>query len=151
MTPQPDAPVQQQSWFTRNWKWVIPLGCLVPMLCCGSFITATYFGISSMIEHSVAFKDAMTLAGSNSEVENTLGTPLKAGMGVTGTIKENNGTGMADFRVPLSGPKGKGTLHVVAAALKPDQWVLSEAELNVEGGARIDLLQGDARAPDTDE
>ncbi len=151
MTPQPDAPVQQQSWFARNWKWVIPIGCLVPMLCCGSFVAATYFGISSMIEHSTAFKDAMVLAGSNSEVERLLGTPLKAGMGVTGKISESNGTGSADFRVPISGPKGKGTLHVVAAALKPDQWVLSEAEISLPGGQSIDLLEQAAPAPDADD
>lgn len=35
MTPQP--PPAQQSWFGRNWKWLVGLGCLGSLLCCGGF------------------------------------------------------------------------------------------------------------------
>ena len=28
----------QPSWFSRNWKWLAGLGCVVPLLCCGSLM-----------------------------------------------------------------------------------------------------------------
>ena len=38
MTPQGQLPPNQPGWFSRNWKWLIALAVLVPMLCCGSLI-----------------------------------------------------------------------------------------------------------------
>lgn len=40
MTPQGQdggAPAQL-SWFSRNWKWLLVLALLVPLLCCGSLM-----------------------------------------------------------------------------------------------------------------
>jgi hypothetical protein len=37
MTPQGQVgapPPQQPGWFSRNWKWVVLLGCVLPTTCC---------------------------------------------------------------------------------------------------------------------
>lgn len=35
MTPQGQVGgAPQQSWFSKNWKWLVGLGCGVPVLCC---------------------------------------------------------------------------------------------------------------------
>lgn len=34
MTPQEQVGAPQQSWFNKNWKWLVGLGCVVPMICC---------------------------------------------------------------------------------------------------------------------
>jgi hypothetical protein len=35
MTPQPNAPASQPSWFSQNWKLLAGLGCLLAVMCCG--------------------------------------------------------------------------------------------------------------------
>ena len=39
MQPPPPPPPPQQpprrSWWSRNWKWALPVGCLLPVLLCG--------------------------------------------------------------------------------------------------------------------
>jgi hypothetical protein len=37
MTPQPNAPPSQPSWFSQNWKWLAGGGCLLALMCCGLF------------------------------------------------------------------------------------------------------------------
>ena len=39
--PPPQYMQPQRSWWSRNWKWVVPVGCLVvllPILALGGFI-----------------------------------------------------------------------------------------------------------------
>ncbi len=36
MTPQEQVGSPQQSWFSKNWKWLVGLGCVVPVVCCMS-------------------------------------------------------------------------------------------------------------------
>lgn len=45
MTPQgqqPGAPAPQPGWFSRNWKWLVGVGCLGVAGCCGVFTVAGY-------------------------------------------------------------------------------------------------------------
>jgi hypothetical protein len=35
---------QAQGWFAKNWKWLIPVGCVVPLLCCGSLTVLGLLG-----------------------------------------------------------------------------------------------------------
>ena len=148
--PQPDGPpVAPQSWWSRNWKWVVPVGCLVPMLCCFSFVGATYFGVTKVIEGSPAFTEAFARASDNPDVQATLGTPLSPGFGLSGEVKENGNGGNANFSVPLEGPKGKGTLHVEAKRIN-GRWNFSRIDVDA-GGKSIDVLQGAADVPDGDE
>jgi hypothetical protein len=45
MTPQGQAgaPAPQPGWFSRNWKWLVGVGCLGALGCCGVFSAAAYF------------------------------------------------------------------------------------------------------------
>lgn len=148
MTPNPAAPAAPQGWFSRNWKWLVPVGCLVPMLCCGTFGAVTYFGASKMIQSSGVFTTALMKASANKDVQATLGTPLTPGLGMNGGFEEKNGRGTADFSMPLEGPKGKGTL-VVKATGAGGEWTYETLEIEA-GGKRINLLEGEAPAPSRD-
>jgi hypothetical protein len=151
MTPNANVapPAQQPGWFSRNWKWFLPVGCLVPMLCCGTFGAVTYLGVSKLITESPVFKLALEKAEKNPEVATTLGTPLHAGFGVSGSLNETNGDGNADFSIPLEGPKGKGSL-VVRATGRNGKW--DYATLQVEaGGKTIELLNDEPIIPPNDE
>ncbi|MBL8909070.1 MAG: hypothetical protein JNM17_00065 [Archangium sp.] len=145
MTPELNAPVRQASWWNRNWKWVVPVGCLGPVICCLSFAGFMYFGVSKVIQGSGAYTTALARAASNRDVQDALGAPLTPGMGIQGSIKENNGTGNADFTAPIEGPKGKGTLRVVATG-RGGKWDFSVMEVEVNGKT-INLLK-DGPNPD---
>lgn len=144
MTPNPNAPVQQPGWFSRNWKWLVPVGCLVPLMCCGVFGVGAYFTASKMIEGSPAFAEAFSRASQNPEVTAALGAPLTPGFGMSGEIKETNGSGTANFSVPLNGPKGSGSLHVEARR-SAGQWNFQAITVEA-GGKTIDVLGAQEKA-----
>ena len=69
-----------------------------------------------------------------------LGAPIEEGLLVMGNINLSGSSGEADLTIPLSGPKGNGTLYVVARK-SAGQWTFSQLVLVVsESGDRIDLL-----------
>ena len=147
MTPNPEAPMQQPSWFSRNWKWLLPVGCLVPLLCCGSFAGFTAFTVAATMKSSVAFTEGLSRASANEEVRAALGTPIEASGFPMGSVNSTNGRGTADVTVGLTGPKGKGTLHVSARSTGPGKWEFDVIDVDVEGGATINVLGDTQEAP----
>lgn len=145
MNPNPNAPVQQPNWFSRNWKWLLPVGCLVPLTCCGVFGIGTYLGVSKIIQSSGAYMGAIAEVNANPDVDKEIGTPVTPGMGMSGEVKENNGMGTADFTTPIEGPKGKGSLRVVATG-KNGQWTYTVLEVTANGKT-IDVLKPEPERP----
>lgn len=140
----PQAPMQPQgSWFSRNWKWLVPVGCLVPLLCCGGIGGVAYFAASTMIKGSPAFTQAFAKASQNDEVKEALGSPLTPGLGMSGSMKETSGKGNAEFSVPLSGPKGSGSLNVTARS-SGGVWKFQRIEVEA-GGKTIDVLASEPK------
>ena len=139
MTPNPNAPVQQPNWFSRNWKWLLPVGCMVPIMCCGSFMAVTYFTVAKVIQSSSAFTQARAEVNTDPQVEAELGVPVAPGFGISGNLNEKNGIGEADFSVPIEGKKGKGDLHVVATG-KNGHWTYTTIEVSTNGKT-IDVLK----------
>lgn len=147
MTPQGQTggPAQQPGWFSRNWKWVAALGCLLPMTCCGIFGAATYFGVRKVIEGTPVFAEAIEKANANAEVTGALGSPVTPGFMLQGSVKQSGNTGTADFTIPLEGPKGKGSLEV-SATLHGSAWTFQTLNADV-GGKTVDLLAGEGVQP----
>lgn len=143
MTPQGQmgAPAQQPGWFSRNWKWLVPVGCGLPLMCCGIFSAVTYFGVSKVIQGTPVFAEALEKANTNPEVTAALGSPVTPGMMLNGSVKQSGNTGTADFTIPLKGPKGEGSLQV-SATMKGGKWTFDTLTADV-GGKSIDLLAGE--------
>jgi hypothetical protein len=129
----------RKNWWDRNWKWFVPTGCLSILILFGLFIAAIFFGVTSMINDSDAYKGAMTQAQHNKLVIEKLGSPIESDGITSGSININNNTGNCDLKIPIKGPKGKGTLFVVAK--KKVSWKYSELSVYVDAtGDEIDLL-----------
>jgi Cytochrome oxidase complex assembly protein 1 len=141
MTPNAQAPMQQPSWFSRNWKWLLPVGCLVPMVCCGVFGIGTYFAATQMIKSSGAYVGALASVNDDAEVAAALGTPVTPGLAMSGSVKTENNRGSADFTVPVEGSKAKGSLHVVGASTGAGPWVYSTISITTADGKTIDVLR----------
>jgi cytochrome oxidase complex assembly protein 1 len=129
-------PNQRKSWLGRYWIWL-----LVVVLLCGALFV---FGIFSLIigamRGSDVAKEAVARAQSNSLVAQRLGAPISEGWFVSGSINVSTGSGDADLTVPISGPKGKGTVYVKALKTA-GRWDYSLMQAAIDGsGDRIDLL-----------
>jgi|ERR1700722_2517682 len=137
MPPYPLQPVPiRKGWLEQNPRWKIPLGCLILVLLVGGFIALLLTSFHS----SDAYNQAMARAAADPQVRAQVGEPIQPGWLISGQLKVNGSTGSADFSIPVSGPRGKGTIRVVA--VKSDGvWRFTTLLVNVEGAsAPIDLL-----------
>jgi hypothetical protein len=129
-------PNQRKSWLGRNWKWL-----LATVFVCGLvFVVGIIALIMGAMRSSDVAKEAVARARSNPLVVQRLGAPISEGWLVGGSINVSTGSGDADLSVPISGPKGKGTVYVTAQKTA-GMWAYSLMQAAIEGSSeRIDLL-----------
>lgn len=142
---QPPAP--PRSWWSRNWKWVVPVGCLLPILALGGFLTAILAIVFGSLRSTDVYKETLDSARSHPAVVEALGQPVEDGWFMSGNIETTGPSGSADIAIPVHGPKGEGKLYAVAVK-SADRWEYQTLEVAVEGrDGRIDLLQAEAEEP----
>jgi hypothetical protein len=139
-------PKQRRSWLGRNW-WKLLAGAF---LCLILFVGGIVTLIVGAIRGSDVAKEAVARAQSNALVTQRLGNPIGEGWFVGGSINVNSGTGDANLSVPISGPKGKGTVYVTAQKTA-GTWGYSVMVATIEGSSdKIDLLaNATAAAPES--
>ncbi len=128
-----------RSWWSRHWKWVVPGVVLTPVLFCGGLLTLVFSVGFSALKNEWYYEQAVARTRANAEVTAVLGTPIDAGF-PSGNIDRTGRSGHADLSIPISGPDGKGTIHLVAE--KSDgQWSFSTLEVAIQPtGELIDLM-----------
>jgi hypothetical protein len=127
-----------QNWWSRNWKWLIPVGCLGSLVVCVGFVLLLVVIVFGAIKRSDAYTEGLARARASAEVKNLLGEPIEPGW-LTGKIEVEGASGKADLAIPLSGPKGTATLYVVATK-EAGKWEYSVLEVAPHaGGPRIKL------------
>jgi Cytochrome oxidase complex assembly protein 1 len=145
MEPMPSAQ-PQRSWWNRNWKWVVPVGCLVlflPLLVLGGFVGGILAIVFGSIKNTDVCQQALSLAKSNPAVIEALGEPVEDGWFMSGNINTSGSSGSADLSLPLRGPKGKATLYAVATK-SAGRWEYQTLAVEVDGrDERIDLLEAE--------
>ncbi|WP_394773216.1 cytochrome c oxidase assembly factor Coa1 family protein [Flavobacterium sp.] len=131
----------RKSWWERNWKWFVPTGCVSILLIFVLFIGGIFFGVTSMMTNSDAYKGAMNQAQHNKLVIEKLGSPIEDDGMTSGSIHTTNDDGgNCNLQIPIKGPKGKGTLFVVAE--KRGTWKYSEITVFIKATKEeIDLLK----------
>ena len=134
---QPTASQQtSQAWWGRNWKWVVPVGCLVPI----GLVLLIFATVFSFMKSSVPYQRALDSARVNCAAQNALGTPIAPGRFVSGSINVNGPSGTAALSIPLTGSRGSGTLYVTATKAA-GLWRFDLLQVAVQGRSeRIDLL-----------
>src|ERR1700686_2010195 len=106
MVPQ----LVRKSWLARNWKWLLG----------GAFLAVVLLvvGVITLVEGTMRSSDAATesllRAKSSPLVVQRLGSPIKEGWFVGGSINVTTDSGDADLSVPISGPAGQGRVYVTA-------------------------------------
>lgn len=128
------------GWWSRNWKWFVPAGCLTFVVLMVAFVAAIVLIVFGAMKSSDAYKTAVARAKANSDVVAALGTPIAEGMWVSGKTNVNGSSGEADITFPISGPKGKAKVYAVATKTA-GRWTYSTLEAEIDGREeRINLL-----------
>ena len=127
------------NWWSRNWKWFVPTLFLVifvlPAAACGGLV----FMVMSSLKNSEVARESMSRARTSQALIERLGSPIEMGRWATGNVNVNGDNGLALLVIPISGPKGRGTL-AVSAHKRAGEWRYETMMVTVEGGGRVNLL-----------
>ena len=147
VAPQLPPSAPQPNWWSRNWKWFVPTGCLTIVALVVAFVCAIVFIVFGAMKSTDVYKTSVARAHADPRVQEALGTPLKEGMFLSGSTHVTGADGTADLAIPISGPKGTGTIYV-AAVKSVGQWSYSKLLVEVaQTKERIDL-NGNDDGPD---
>jgi len=139
-----DVQSPRPNWWSRNWKWVVPVACLAGIAMIAVPLVAIYL-FASLFLHtmrtSVGYQEALAAVRANPSAVQALGTPIKDRWFPTGSVESGGTSGSSDLAIPVSGPNGRGTLYVKATS-SMGVWRLTMLVLQLKSGERIDLLPG---------
>ncbi|WP_164009599.1 cytochrome c oxidase assembly factor Coa1 family protein [Pyxidicoccus trucidator] len=144
--------VPQRGWWSRNWKWFVPVGgCLGLVASCGC-LGAILVGVGfSSLSKLGAYTEAVAIATSDAEVRRALGTPIDTGLPKQSSVSSNNGRTDARFTIPLDGPEADALLRVDASQQEDGaEWKYRTLTVELEDGSLIDLRE-DAPEPELEE
>jgi hypothetical protein len=125
-------------------EWFVPLGCFTVALLFLAFVGLILVIVFSAMKSTDVYREALARAKADPAVIEALGSPIKDGFLVSGNTNVNGASGESNLAIPISAPKGRGTIYV-SANKSLGQWNYSG--LVVEIGRtqeRIDLLRKSA-------
>ena len=125
-----------RSAWRRNGKWLLALGATATL---AILVVSVLFVVRTVLRSSDVYRQAVAAAKNAPAVAEALGAPIGEGLIATGHISVSGPSGSAELAIPLSGPKGDGTLFL-AARKSVDEWVFSKLVF-AAGGTRLDLLR----------
>jgi len=135
------SPEKQTSWWHRNWKWFVPVGCLGLLAIITGFVVLIVTFVFGIMKSSDVYKIALAAAKSDPAVEMALGSPIEEGLYVLGNINVSGSSGEADLAIPIAGPDDKATIFAVAEK-SAGRWVFSTLIVEIKTtGERIDLMR----------
>jgi amino acid transporter len=129
-----------KSWLERNPLWKIPLGCFTLFVLIAAFAVILMTVITSSFRHSDVYKHAIAQAAANPQVRERIGEPIKPDWLISGEINVSGSSGKANLVIPISGPRGRGTIHAVAQK-SSGSWQFTFLQVDVVNQSTgIDLL-----------
>jgi Fungal protein of unknown function (DUF1783). len=146
--PAPPAPAPaKRGWWSRHWKWAVPLLALLLGALLLASIAVFVIGIASVTKSSEPYRIGLVGAKVDPRVVAALGEPIEDGIMPSGSISTSNGSGSAQLNVSLHGSRGNGTLYIEAER-HAGEWHYTTLKVVPDVGEAISLLHDDA---DTEE
>ncbi len=133
--------VPQPSWWKKNWKWAVPLGgCFTLIIVAVIAIGSIFYGVANAIEDSQPYEFALEKINSDEDLVNALGAPIEKDGVVNGSWNYSNGKKSAKMTIPISGPKGSGTLFVEATR-EDEDWTYHVIRVEIEDSQSFDIVE----------
>jgi len=117
------------------------LGCVGIIVVLAAAAGSCGYLVFRSIRTSGAYQKAVQELRRHPAAREALGEPIAEGMLVTGSVDVTGPAGQAKLAIPVSGPKGEGTLYVEAVK-RAGEWEMTLLQLEPPSGARIDLRAG---------
>ena len=143
---QPPQQPQQKGCLGRNWKWMLPVGCLGLILGGVALIGGIIFVAMSAMKSSDVYQGALKVAQTHPTAIERLGSPIKDGWFVRGNVSFESGSGSANFAIPLSGSERSGRLYV-RAVNEGGAWMYERLDLVTSTGLTFSLLDRNVVQP----
>jgi Cytochrome oxidase complex assembly protein 1 len=112
--PRPNPTNTSQPKSKSGCLWIsLGIGCFgtLILICCG-FVGALFWGVTSLLQNTTPYQDAVKTAQGSPEVRKAIGDDIEPTWPVTGSIRTNNSEGEADIVIPIKGSNGSGNIHV---------------------------------------
>jgi hypothetical protein len=135
--PAPAAPVAPPPKSSGCLKWGL-IGCGAALVLLVGFAAVIVVVVFGAMKRSDVYREALSRVQNDPAVTAALGTPIEAGLYVTGKINIDGTGGHATIDFPISGPKGKATVHAVATKSGAG-WDYSELTVTPANGPVINL------------
>lgn len=137
----PPLPVTQRSgWWSRHWKWAVPLLSAFLLAMFAAAILLFMSALLSVMKSSDVYQHSLQQAQRSRPVVSALGDPIEEGWFMMGDISVTGSSGEANLQIPISGPKGEGDIYVEATKSE-GQWNYKTLLVRVDGAKEsIDLL-----------
>lgn len=111
------------------------------LLLVAGFVVVIASIVFGAMKSSDAYKAALAKAKADPRVMTALGSPIDDGLFVWGKTNVSGTSGQADVTIPISGPKGKGTIYFVASKFA-GEWTFSKLMVEIaDTKERIDLIE----------
>ncbi|KAF1717309.1 cytochrome c oxidase assembly factor 1 family protein [Pseudoxanthomonas wuyuanensis] len=104
----------QPNWWTRNWKWFVPVLAVTLALLFAAAIAGFLALVMGMMKSSEPYRQAMARAQAEPAVIAAFGEPIADGWFVQGNINISGSSGDASLAIPVRGPNGEGKIYVDA-------------------------------------
>jgi hypothetical protein len=128
-----------RGWWSRNWLWVVPSGCLLvvllPIGCC----IGIFGGTMLVLKNSEPYQMALEQVRTNPKVIEELGEPVKEATWLpSGSINVENDSGSAVLNFEIAGPKGQAQVLARARRIS-GKWGMTAIEVTLKDGQRVSL------------
>ncbi|MBS7334325.1 MAG: hypothetical protein KIG88_12085 [Weeksellaceae bacterium] len=141
MTDFDNELVKPKSWFNRNWKWAVPLGCLSTI---GLFFVllfgGLFFGVSKMMSSNDGTTQAISIINQDQNVKEKLGENIETDGIFSGNISTSNNSGEMNISVPVKGSKGTGTAIIIAEK-EFDKWNYEKIAVQIDETGEVIQIQ----------
>jgi len=107
------APVKR-TWLDRHTGWKIALGGLLLIGFVGVFAAIVFTVVEASLRKSEVYQEALARAARDPQVTDRIGVALRPGRVLQGQINVSGSSGKAHMAIPVTGPRGKGTIYLDA-------------------------------------
>lgn len=144
MTPPP-VPFGDPSRVQNENRDAVKKGVLFGCGGCGALVTCfialfvfAMAGVLYFMRHSEVNELAVAKARQSPQIVAALGEPVEQGWWVSGNVSVSGSSGEADLTIPISGPKGSASMHIIATK-DASGWKFTLFDVSLPDGSHVNL------------